>query len=234
MSRTYSSCLASCKAWDVDLQRPDDDFWPCKILEINVKATFIASRKPPQQEDDDGEEGKKSAMARKTVREECHKVPLEQLLNDIVTEDWNDTSIWDVLDSMQIPIHRSTVDEIVRCVLRMVARECYKDRNVLRMRVEIEALVDEEPDFVEGDVYSIDVEADDFRETAEAITKLRNVVVEEAVVENSLCSICLVEFLEGSEISGTPCSHVFHDRCIRAWLKKCSKKFCPNCVTILA
>ncbi|KAK8712559.1 hypothetical protein V6N13_147796 [Hibiscus sabdariffa] len=226
MSPAPTCCLTSCKAWDVDLQHPEDAFWPSKILEIKIKATFVVSPKLPQQED---EEGNKSAMAASTIQEESHKLPLEELLNDVVTQDWDDNNIWDALDSMRIPVHRSTVDEIVSCVLRMASRECYKDRNVLRMRVEIEALVDEEPNFEEGDVYSIDVEADGFWETAEAFKKLRKVAVEEAV-----CSICLVELLEGSEMSGTPCSHVFHDRCIRAWLKKSSKKFCPNCVTILA
>ncbi|PPS10693.1 hypothetical protein GOBAR_AA09960 [Gossypium barbadense] len=161
-----------------------------------------------------------------------HKLRLEQLLNDVVTKYWNDTNIWDVLDSMQIPIGRSMVDEIVGCALGMVPNESYKNRKVLRMRVEIEVLVDEQPNLAEGDACCIDEEADDFWETAEAFRKLRKVVVEEP--PENLCFICLVGFLEGSEISATPCSHVFHDRYIRAWLKKCSKKFCPNCVTILA
>ncbi|XP_016747003.1 uncharacterized protein [Gossypium hirsutum] len=133
---------------------------------------------------------------------------------------------------MQIPIGRSMVDEIVGCALGMVPNESYENRKVLRMRVEIEVLVDEQPNLAEGDACCIDEEADDFWETAEAFRKLRKVVVEEPA--ENLCFICLVGFLEGSEISATPCSQVFHDRCIRAWLKKCSKKFCPNCVTILA
>ncbi|KAG4122546.1 hypothetical protein ERO13_D11G273300v2 [Gossypium hirsutum] len=228
MSSAPICYLTSCKAWDVDLQCPEDHLWPSKILGINVKATFIASQKTERED----EEGKKSGMARIIVQQESHKLRLEQLLNDVVTKDWNDTNIYDVLDSMQIPIGRSTVDEIVGCALGMVAKESYKNRKVLRMRVEIEVLVDEQPNLAEGDAYCIDAEADDFWETAEAFRKLRKVVVEEPV--ENLCSICLVGFLEGSEISATPCSHVFHDRCIRAWLKKCSKKFCPNCVTILA
>ncbi|KAH1083606.1 hypothetical protein J1N35_023367 [Gossypium stocksii] len=103
---------------------------------------------------------------------------------------------------MQIPIGYSTVDEIVGCALGMVAKESYKNRKVLRIRVEIKVLVDEQPNLAEGDAYCIDAKADDFWETAEAFKKLRKVVVEEPV--ENICSICLVGFLEGSETSATP------------------------------
>ncbi|XVF06154.1 hypothetical protein REPUB_Repub06bG0023000 [Reevesia pubescens] len=230
--------LTSCQAWDLDLQYPEDNFWPFKILEINVKATFIVSQKT--QEDDEEDEGKKllvfESPTRRIVQEESHRLPIEQLLNDVddKAKDLYDTNICDVFDSMQIPIQRSMLDKIIGCA--MAAMESYKNRKVLRMRVEIEALVDEQPNLAEGDAYSIDVEADDFWETVQAFRKLRKMVVENQLGEDNVnvCSICLGEFLVGSEISATPCSHVFHDRCIRAWLKKCSKKSCPNCVSILA
>ncbi|XWS64581.1 hypothetical protein CRYUN_Cryun05aG0015900 [Craigia yunnanensis] len=220
--------LTSCQAWDIDLQYPEDDFWPSQILEINVKATFIIACENPEEEEEE------EARGRDIVQEELHRLPLDQLLNDAVAKDWYDTNIWDIFNSMQIPIQRSTLDKIVGCALGMVANESYKNQKVLRMRVEVEALVKEQPNLDEEDAYCIDVEADDFWETVGAFRKLRKVVVEELASAENVCSICLVELLVGSEISVTPCSHVFHDRCIRAWLKKRSKKSCPNCVTILA
>lgn len=205
--------LVSCR--QIDLQYPEDDFWPSQTLEINVNATFII-------------------FCENIVQEEFHYLPIDQLLNQpIVNKDWCNTNVWDVFDSMQIPIHRFMVDEIVDFALSMAAMECYKNRKVLRMRVEIETLVDEHHNLDQGDAYCIDAEADDFWETVGAFRKLRKVVVQEPTSSENVCSICLVEFLEGSEIASTPCSHVFHDRCIRAWLKKCTKKFCPNCVTVL-
>lgn len=44
------------------------------------------------------------------------------------------------------------------------------------------------------------------------------------------CSICLENFNKKSKVSITPCSHVFHYKCIHEWLFKnilCPK--CPNC-----
>ncbi|XP_022719755.1 uncharacterized protein LOC111277611 [Durio zibethinus] len=195
------------------------------MVEISVKATFITACQKTQVKEEEGE---------KLHVVESHWLALDQLINDVVeARDWYDTNIWDVFDSMQIPIQRSTLDKIVGCALDMAATESYKNRRVLRMRVEIEALVDEQPNLEEGDAYCVDVEADDFWETVGAFRRLRKVVVEKPDEEN-VCSICLSGFFVGSEISATPCSHVFHDRCIRAWLKKCNKKFCPNCVTMLA
>ncbi|XWS57578.1 hypothetical protein CRYUN_Cryun09bG0185900 [Craigia yunnanensis] len=215
-SATICNYLTSCQVWDVDLQYSEDNFWPFQMLEINVKATFTIVCENPEEEEEEVK-----ARGKHIVQEELHWLPLDQLLNDAVAKDWSDTNIWDVFESMQIPIQRSTIDEIVGCALGMAAMESYKNRKVLRMRVEVEALVNEQTNLEEGDAYCIDVESDDFWETVGAFRKLRKVMVEEPESAENVCSICLVEFLVGSEISATPCSHVFHDRCIRAWLKKC-------------
>ncbi|KAH1083607.1 hypothetical protein J1N35_023368 [Gossypium stocksii] len=63
MSSAPICYLTSCKAWDVNLQCTEDQLWPSKILDINVKATFIASQKTEREEKED-KEGKKSGMAR--------------------------------------------------------------------------------------------------------------------------------------------------------------------------
>ncbi|WRX25250.1 hypothetical protein QQP08_017737 [Theobroma cacao] len=213
MSSTPVCYLTSCQAWDAYLQYPEDSFWPSRMLEINVKATFVACEKTQG-----GGGGKKLlddvqlGGRRVVVQEESHGLILDQLLNNVVGKDWHGTNIWDVFDSMQIPIQRPVLDEIVGCALAMAANECYENCKVLRMRVEIETLVDDDDQLMnfeeDQDVYSIDVEEDDFWETVEAFRTLRKVVVAEDNPPENLCSICLGEFLVGSDISATPCSHV--------------------------
>lgn len=41
------------------------------------------------------------------------------------------------------------------------------------------------------------------------------------------CSICLEEFQNGSIVTGMPCSHVYHGKCIVKWLK--TSHSCPLC-----
>ncbi|CAI9778569.1 unnamed protein product [Fraxinus pennsylvanica] len=42
------------------------------------------------------------------------------------------------------------------------------------------------------------------------------------------CTICLSEFYQGSEVvTRMPCSHVFHENCIKKWLK--TSHYCPVC-----
>ena len=45
------------------------------------------------------------------------------------------------------------------------------------------------------------------------------------------CTICCDNFIIGqSEVSITPCSHVFHHECIKKWvLEKIDNPICPNC-----
>ncbi|XP_073138854.1 uncharacterized protein [Henckelia pumila] len=42
---------------------------------------------------------------------------------------------------------------------------------------------------------------------------------------DEICSICLEDF--GCEILSMPCSHIFHEDCIKKWLK--SSHYCPIC-----
>ena len=45
-----------------------------------------------------------------------------------------------------------------------------------------------------------------------------------------VCTICLIKFDEKSEVSITPCKHVFHYKCIHNWLyKNIINPNCPNC-----
>ncbi len=56
-------------------------------------------------------------------------------------------------------------------------------------------------------------------------------VTDEIMKKNEFCSICLEKFIKDEKILKTPCSHFFHELCIREWLK--ISKSCPVCRTEL-
>lgn len=45
--------------------------------------------------------------------------------------------------------------------------------------------------------------------------------------ENKNCPICLNDYEAGQEIAETNCHHIFHDQCLRDWLK--DQSTCPMC-----
>ena len=45
---------------------------------------------------------------------------------------------------------------------------------------------------------------------------------------NSACSTCLESFTSRSDISSTPCGHVFHTDCIQKWFQN-GQNVCPQC-----
>ncbi|CAL2231659.1 unnamed protein product [Prunus armeniaca] len=47
------------------------------------------------------------------------------------------------------------------------------------------------------------------------------------VSESDSCIVRMEEYNEGSEVACMPCSHVFHDKCIRTWLRQ--SHYCPVC-----
>jgi hypothetical protein len=47
------------------------------------------------------------------------------------------------------------------------------------------------------------------------------------VQRETKCSICLEEFTRGESVCELPCKHIFHDACVREWLKR--EPTCPVC-----
>ena len=45
--------------------------------------------------------------------------------------------------------------------------------------------------------------------------------------KNSVCTICLEDFMEGEEVVLCPCKHCYHQHCIKDWLRM--KNSCPMC-----
>lgn len=50
--------------------------------------------------------------------------------------------------------------------------------------------------------------------------------------KNEHCSICLSEIQKDNTIIKTPCSHIFHEECIKKWCEM-DKQTCPFCRTQL-
>ncbi|XP_073035306.1 E3 ubiquitin-protein ligase RING1-like [Primulina eburnea] len=55
--------------------------------------------------------------------------------------------------------------------------------------------------------------------------KIKTVTLREN--EDESCSICLEDFYTGCEVLSMPCSHIFHEDCIKKWLK--TSHYCPIC-----
>ena len=45
--------------------------------------------------------------------------------------------------------------------------------------------------------------------------------------KNSVCTICLEDFIEREEVVLCPCKHCYHQHCIKDWLRM--KNSCPMC-----
>uniref|UniRef100_A0A7N0U1U7 RING-type domain-containing protein n=1 Tax=Kalanchoe fedtschenkoi TaxID=63787 RepID=A0A7N0U1U7_KALFE len=67
------------------------------------------------------------------------------------------------------------------------------------------------------------------------LINLQRVKLNGKSVDNGACAICLDEFAaagERSSVMRTPCSHLFHEKCIKKWLEK--KPNCPLCRSRMA
>lgn len=47
------------------------------------------------------------------------------------------------------------------------------------------------------------------------------------LTDSGTCSVCLEEFFKGCEVVCMPCAHIFHEDCIKKWLR--TSHYCPVC-----
>ncbi|KAE8717794.1 putative RING/U-box superfamily protein [Hibiscus syriacus] len=184
------------------------------MFEIELRTTFIIVER------NGGVNGEVPMEVGRIISHVIHDFPLEDLIND------GNGAVLDMFNSMRIPVQPSKVEKIAASAVRLAVAARDGGCKVLRMRVQVEAVVDEVPDFGNDD------ETDDENEEEEAEATTKAAVAENLVkvmVEGSGkdCPICLEELEVGSEGVCMPCLHVFHDHCIVAWLHK--KKHCPCC-----
>lgn len=198
------------------MEVPQDKSSPSSpMFEIEVKGTFVIV------ESVGGSEF--YTEAGRIISEVIHEFPLEDLINDA------NGAVLDMLNSMRLPVQPSVVEEIAATSFRLaVAARDSTDSEVLRMQVEVEAVVDYVPDFGNDDQTDGDDDGGSEDEGAvtaeEASENVGKVVVEDSGTD---CPICLEELAVGSEAACMPCSHVFHDLCLTSWLNM--KKRCPCC-----
>ncbi|XP_039060454.1 uncharacterized RING finger protein C57A7.09-like [Hibiscus syriacus] len=174
------------------------------MFEIELRATFVIVDR----------NGGVSTEVGRIISHVIHDFPLEDLISD------GNGAVSDMFNSMRIPVQPSKVEEVAASAVRLAVAARDGGCKVLRMRVQVEAVVDEVPDFGNGD----DTDDENEDEEAAAVENLVKVMVEGSGKD---CPICLEELTVGSEGVCMPCLHVFHDTCIVAWLNK--KKHCPCC-----
>ena len=60
------------------------------------------------------------------------------------------------------------------------------------------------------------------------------ILKEDCMKKDVICSVCLVDYKLGDEVSETKCGHIFHTECLKNWKYESGIKFhCPNCRTNL-
>ncbi|XWS38933.1 hypothetical protein CRYUN_Cryun18bG0006300 [Craigia yunnanensis] len=195
--------------FDMEVQHDKSLLSP--MFEIEVKATFVIVER------NSGIGGELFMEAGRIISEVIHEFPFEDLIND------SNSAVLDMLNSMRVPVQQSMVEEIAATSVRLAVAARDRDSKVLRMLVEIEAIVDHVPDFGNDD--TDDDNEDEGAVTAEQVAESVGKVLVEGSGKD--CPICLEELEVGSEAACMPCSHVFHDLCIATWLNK--KKRCPCC-----
>ncbi|XWS53511.1 hypothetical protein CRYUN_Cryun10bG0007500 [Craigia yunnanensis] len=183
---------------NVDMEVRHDKSLLSPMFEIEVKATFVIVER------NSGLGGEMFIEVGRIISGVIDEFPLEDFINDA------NIAVLDMLNSMRVPVQPSMVEEIAATAVRLAGAARDRDSKVLRMHVEIEAVVDHVPDFGNDD--TDDDNEDEGAVTAEEVAeKVGNVVVEGLGKD---CPICLEELVVGSKAACMPCSHVFHDLCI--------------------
>ena len=77
------------------------------------------------------------------------------------------------------------------------------------------------------------VHMDDVRVTLqdndlESIKTIKFSEINDPKIDEKKCSICMTKFADDDDISILKCNHIFHEDCIKEWLKDYNYK-CPVC-----
>ncbi|XWS65143.1 hypothetical protein CRYUN_Cryun05aG0065900 [Craigia yunnanensis] len=201
-------CDNYCYVWGVDEEKIEDELAENCIFSIDVHASFTYSNR-----DDDEELDLQSYIDsyESVTLQRTHEVQLDYMNRD------PQSAIHEMLVSMHVPVEDFMIEEISGCASRISNDDYYKNRKVLRMRVNIDVMVAQLPFPIIDDNPTI------FPASKAAIEGLEKVVVENPID----CAICLDDLSTGSEVKRMPCSHLFHANCIVNWLGK--SMFCPIC-----
>ncbi|OMO82720.1 Zinc finger, RING-type [Corchorus olitorius] len=211
---------ASCHVWAMGFQAEDDESVPNPVFQIAITARLTLSS-----EEEDNDEQPFFVHPESVVLDKMEQVRVDQLLDENNGRD----SVRGILLSMGIPVQDFMVEKILGCAHNMATDKCYMNRKVLKIGVQIDAIVDgileeeDEDEEEDGD----DDDDDDESSSSEkvAMVDLTNkVVIEKA---NVGCPICLEDFMVGTEAVVMRCSHLFHHVCIIPWIAK--KTQCPVC-----
>ncbi|RYQ88026.1 hypothetical protein HN51_054008 [Arachis hypogaea] len=172
-----------------------------------------------------------------TTANEAFLVPFHVLCN---RNGENTAFLHEIFSS--VPISSQLLDQILpdmgetaRTILSREGRESGMPEITVNLYVTTHIVV-EDSDFYNDDLRQ------DVPELARLVNLLERPKIDKRDDDAEECSICLEEFGHGIEDSSvevvrTSCSHVFHERCMFRWLRRCadhqSPYSCPLCRCII-
>ncbi|KAE8717711.1 hypothetical protein F3Y22_tig00110030pilonHSYRG00009 [Hibiscus syriacus] len=201
-----------CYVWEVDSVETEDQSLDDSIFSIEVHASFTYSTM--EEDDEEPDLAAQLESLETETLQKTHRLPLDQVRSD------PRSSVYSILDSMYIRVENFMIHRILDCANRMLKDNRYKNRKVLRMRVNVDVTVEELPFFVEDDEENQGLMIPASEGAIEGL--------EEVEVENPIdCAICLDNLSSSCKAKRMPCSHIFHAHCILNWLG--IGNFCPTC-----
>ncbi|XP_073148400.1 uncharacterized protein [Henckelia pumila] len=111
-----------------------------------------------------------------------------------------------------------------------VSVECNRhvDENIAMEWMDVNPMLEEEPaDFDEVFPASDSADFQMVPASDSSVDEYLNIKTTTCEDEEESCSICLEDFYAGCQVLSMPCSHIFHQDCIKKWLK--SSHYCPMC-----
>ncbi|EEF52150.1 conserved hypothetical protein [Ricinus communis] len=128
--------------------------------------------------------------------------------------------IFTIFFEVHVPVREdeAMIDKILDTARSMATPDRLMSRKVLRLKIEINVGLSIDVD-EDDDDYCCYYDADE--------DSALNSVPDQSLNLGPLphCVVCLQQFMIGSSATRLPCTHVYHDRCIRDWLK--TNGVCP-------